>query len=37
MPRPREAAVVDRLRAVRGHGEDYSDVIMRLAQLEAGS
>ena len=30
-----EAAVLDRLRAMRGPGEDYSDVILRLAQLEA--
>ena len=30
-----EAAVVDRLRAMRGPGEDYSDVILRLTQLEA--
>ena len=30
-----EAAVVDRLAAMRGPGEDYSDVILRLAQLEA--
>ena len=30
-----EAAVVDRLRAMRGPGEDYGDVIVRLAQLEA--
>ena len=32
-----EAAVLDRLRAMRGNGEDYSDVIVRLAQLEVGS
>ncbi len=30
-----EAAVVDRLRAMRERGETYSDVIVRLAQLEA--
>ena len=30
-----EAAVVDRLRAMRGPGESYSDVILRLARLEA--
>ncbi len=29
-----EAAVVDRLQAMRGPGEDYSDVILRLAQVE---
>jgi hypothetical protein len=29
-----EAAVVDRLQAMRGPGEDYSDVIMRLARLD---
>ena len=31
MPHPRRCGVT------RGHGEDYSDVIVRLAQLEAGS
>ena len=30
-----EAAAVDRLQAMRRPGEDYSDVILRLAQLEA--
>jgi len=30
-----EAAVVDGMRAMRGPGEDYSDVILCLAQLEA--
>ena len=30
-----KAAVVERLQAMRGPGEDYSDVILRLAQLEA--
>ena len=30
-----EAVVVDRLRAMREPGEDYSDVILRLVQLEA--
>jgi len=30
-----EAAVVDRLAAMRGPGEDYSDVILRLVELEA--
>jgi len=30
-----EAAVLGRLRAVRRHGESYSDVIPRLAHLEA--
>ncbi len=32
-----EAAVVDRLAAMRGPGEDYSDVILRLVELEAMS
>jgi hypothetical protein len=27
-------AVLDRLRCVRGHGESYSDVILRLVELE---
>jgi predicted CopG family antitoxin len=31
-----EAAVVDRLVAVRGPGESYSDVILRLVEIEAG-
>ena len=36
MPHPTaEAAAVDRLAAMRGPGEDYSDAILRLAQLEA--
>ena len=30
-----ERAVVDRLMALRGPGESYSDVILRLVQLEA--
>ncbi len=30
-----QAAVVDRLQAMRGPGEDYSDVILRLVELEA--
>ena len=30
-----EAAFLDRLRAMRRPGESYSDVILRLAQLEA--
>ncbi len=30
-----EAAVVERLTAMRGPGEGYSDVILRLAHLEA--
>ena len=30
-----EAAVLDRLRAMREPGEDYSDVIVRLTRLEA--
>jgi len=32
-----EAAVVNRLEAMREPGEDYSDVILGLTQLEAGS
>ena len=31
-----EAAVVDRLMAMRGPGESYSDVVLRLVKLEAG-
>jgi hypothetical protein len=31
-----EAAVVDRMRAMRRPGEDYSDVILRLIEIEAG-
>ena len=31
-----EAAVADCLKAMRGLGESYSDVIMRLVELEAG-
>jgi hypothetical protein len=30
-----KAAVVDRLWAMRGPGESYSDVILRLIELEA--
>jgi len=30
-----EAAIVDRLRAMRGAGESYSDVILRLIEPEA--
>jgi hypothetical protein len=30
-----EASALDRLRAVRRPGESYSDVILRLAHLEA--
>jgi hypothetical protein len=30
-----EAAVVDRLMALRGPGESMSDVILRLVELEA--
>jgi hypothetical protein len=26
-----EATVINRLRAMRGHGESYSDVILRIA------
>ena len=29
-----EASVADKLRAMRGPGETYSDTIMRLVQLE---
>ena len=32
-----EAAVVDRLRAIRRPGEIYSDVILRLVELEQHS
>jgi predicted CopG family antitoxin len=32
----RDAAVVERLSAMRGSGESYSDVILRLVELEAG-
>ena len=31
-----EPRVVDRLAALRGPGESYSDVILRLIELEAG-
>jgi hypothetical protein len=31
-----ESAVVDRLTALRGPGESYSDVIRRLVEIEAG-
>jgi hypothetical protein len=31
-----EETVVNRLRAMRGRGETYSDVILRLAAVEAG-
>ena len=31
-----EAAVVDRMRAMRRPGESYSEVILRLVELEAG-
>jgi hypothetical protein len=30
-----ESAVVDRLAALRGPGESYSDVILRLVEVEA--
>jgi hypothetical protein len=30
-----ERHVLDRLRAMRGHGENYSDVILRLVEIEA--
>ena len=29
-----ETVVVDRLAAMRGPGEDYSDVILRLVEME---
>jgi hypothetical protein len=32
-----ERAVVDRLRAMRGPGESYSDVILRIARAGAGA
>ncbi len=32
-----EARVIDKLTALRGHGESYSDVILRLVELEARS
>ena len=31
-----EPRVVDRLRVLRGKGESYSDVILRLAETEPG-
>ena len=31
-----EAVVVDRLAAMRGPGESYSDVILRMVEIEAG-
>ncbi len=31
-----EAAVVDRMRAMRRRGESYSQVILRLVELETG-
>jgi hypothetical protein len=31
-----EPNVVDRLRALRGRGQSYSDVILRLAETEPG-
>ena len=30
-----DRAVVDRLRAMRGPGESYSDVILRLVEMDA--
>jgi hypothetical protein len=30
-----EAAVVDRMRAMRRPGEDYSDVILRLVEIDS--
>ena len=33
----REAAMADRLGAMRGPGESYSDVILRMVGLEGGS
>jgi predicted CopG family antitoxin len=32
-----EAPIVDRLAAMRGPGESYSDVILRLVEMEASS
>ena len=32
-----EAAVVDRMRAMRRPGESYSEVILRLVELDAAS
>ena len=32
-----EAAIVDRQGAMRGPGESYSEVILRLAELEASA
>ena len=32
-----EESVVNRLGAMRGRGETYSDVILRLAAMEAGA
>jgi hypothetical protein len=29
--------VIDRLRAMRGPGESYSDVILRIVEAEAGA
>jgi predicted CopG family antitoxin len=31
-----EAAVVDRMRAMRRPGDSYSEVILRLVEIEAG-
>ena len=31
-----ESAIVDKLEAMRRPGESYSDVIMRLVEIEAG-
>ncbi len=31
-----ETAIIDRLAAMRGPGESYSDVILRLVEMEAG-
>ena len=31
-----DRAIADRLRALRGPGESYSDVILRLVEIEAG-
>jgi hypothetical protein len=30
-----EAVMVDNLSAMRGHGESYSDAILRLVEIEA--
>ena len=32
-----EPRIVDKLSALRGPGESYSDVILRLAEIEVGA